>query len=101
MLQSESTKVDLNNPAASVGAIALDRLTFREFCTQQTQSESAVSLADSISASLLGVDSDEVSALYMLHYFKSGYGLENLVSDQKDGGQYLRNRQGKKQIVWN
>jgi hypothetical protein len=31
--------------------------------------------------------------LYMFHYIKRGTGLSNMVSDGKDGGQYLRNPQ--------
>lgn len=93
-LRNESEIVDLENPLRSHGAAEIDRFTFREFCVQRTKKEQAIRIADLISTALLGVESDEVSALYMLHYFKSGCGIDNLLSDQKDGGQYLRNRQG-------
>jgi monoamine oxidase len=42
----------------------------------------------------LGVQGDEVSALYLLQYIKAGTGIDNLMSDQKHGGQYLRARPG-------
>lgn len=44
---------------------------------------------------ILGVEADELSALYLVDYIKSGTGLANLAADTADGGQYLRNRQGK------
>lgn len=94
LLRTEASKVNLSNPCDSDGACDIDSLTFREFCVQRTKNEEASEIADMICAALLGVESDEVSALYMLHYFKCGTGIDNLLSDGKDGGQYLRNRQG-------
>lgn len=94
LLRTEASKVDLSNPSNSAGAEEIDKLTFQEFCTRRTQNPKASQFADTVCAALLGVESNEVSALYMLHYFKSGTGIDNLLSDQKDGGQYLRNRQG-------
>lgn len=43
---------------------------------------------------MLGVDPCEVSALYFLEYCAAGGGLMTMRSDRKDGGQYLRIRQG-------
>ncbi|KAL5358951.1 amine oxidase [Aspergillus floccosus] len=97
--QTECSSIDLDNPTASAAARELDQLTFRELCVQKAHSTDAIAMADMLSASLLGVESDEVSALYMLHYFKSGAGIENIISDTKDGGQYLRNRQGNQTIA--
>jgi monoamine oxidase len=94
ILRDESSGVDLNDPLKSHNAAEIDQLTLKEFCVQRTKNEQAIRIADLISTALLGVESDEVSALYMLHYFKSGFGIDNLLSDGKDGGQYLRNRQG-------
>jgi monoamine oxidase len=94
ILRDESTGVDLDNPLKSHNAAEIDQLDFKEFCVQRTKNDQAIRIADLISTALLGVESDEVSALYMLHYFKSGFGIDNLPSDGKDGGQYLRNRQG-------
>lgn len=86
--------MDLDNPTSSPGAEDIDKLTFSEFCTKRTQSDAANIIADLICTALLGVQSQEVSALYMLHYIKCGCGIDNLLSDQKDGGQYIRNRRG-------
>lgn len=43
---------------------------------------------------MLGVEPSDLSALYFLNYCKSGGGLLQMRSDRKDGGQYLRIRQG-------
>jgi hypothetical protein len=91
--------IDLDNPTNSARAREIDQLTFREFCIQNSGSEEAVDIANLLSTCLLGVESEEVSALYMLLYFKSGAGIDNIISDQKDGGQYLRNRQGKTYLM--
>lgn len=94
LLRTEAYKVDLDHPRNSADAEKIDLLTFRDFCVQRTKTSDASEIADTICAALLGVESNEVSALFMLHYFKSGTGIDNLLSDQKNGGQYLRNRQG-------
>lgn len=93
--------IDLDNPTKSARATEIDQLTFREFCIQESRSEDALDIANLLSTCLVGVESDEVSALFMLLYFKSGAGIDNIISDQKDGGQYLRNRQGKALFVNN
>jgi monoamine oxidase len=100
ILREESSTVDLENPLKSHNAAEIDRLTFKEFCVRRTHNEQTIGIANLISSALLGVESDEVSALYMLHYFKSGCGIDNLLSDRKDGGQYLRNRQGKRGLTF-
>lgn len=43
---------------------------------------------------MLGLEPSDLSALYFLNYCKSGGGLLQMRSDRKDGGQYLRIRQG-------
>ncbi|KAH8811156.1 putative amine oxidase [Xylogone sp. PMI_703] len=47
---------------------------------------------------LLGVEPEEISALYFLDYIKSGLGLESLMSDGPSGAQYMRIRQGQQKI---
>ncbi|KAJ5281276.1 flavin-containing amine oxidase [Penicillium angulare] len=101
LLRKESALVDLDNPASSPDAENIDKLTFGEFCTERTQTDAVITIADEICTALLGVQSQEVSALYMLHYIKGGCGIDNLLSDQKDGGQYLRNRKGNQTISKN
>lgn len=68
-------------------------MTLAEFAKRY--SPEAEALATLLARDLLGVESDEMSMLYFVDYVKSGTGLMNLISDFKDGGQYLRNRQGK------
>ncbi|KAJ5939513.1 flavin-containing amine oxidase [Penicillium verhagenii] len=94
VFREESSLVDLDNPGRSPGAKNIDAQTFKEFCIERSGSEDAAGIADFLTTALLGVQSEELSALYMLHYIKSGCGIDNLISDQKDGGQYIRNRQG-------
>lgn len=94
VFRDECSLISLDNPTASSRAREIDQLTFREFSIKSGKSSEAASIADVLSVSLLGVESDEVSALYMLLYFKSGAGIDNIISDEKNGGQYLRCRQG-------
>ncbi|RAK99987.1 flavin monoamine oxidase family protein [Aspergillus ibericus CBS 121593] len=98
ILREESASIDLHDPASSPAAKKVDNLTFKDFCVRRAESEHAVLIADAISAALLGVDSHEVSALYALYYFKSGCGIDNLLSDEENGAQYLRTRQGTQTI---
>lgn len=90
----------MSDPSNSPGAEEIDQLTFREFCVTRAETEDVAGFADLICSALLGVESTEVSALYMLHYFKCGTGIDNLLSDKKNGGQYLRNRDGECKL-WN
>lgn len=80
VLRTECSMIDSDNPTNSARAREIDQLTFREFCIQSAGSKDAVHIANLLSACLLGVESEEVSA-----------GIENIISDQKDGRQYLRN----------
>ncbi|KAF1812577.1 amine oxidase [Eremomyces bilateralis CBS 781.70] len=82
------------SPHLCPDALKLDSMTFEEFARAESKSEVGVNVANRMSAALLGVDAEEVSALFMVDYIQSGTGLENMSSDLKDGGQYLRNRQG-------
>ncbi|KAJ5684686.1 amine oxidase [Penicillium maclennaniae] len=101
VFRTESSLVDLSDPSNSPGAEEIDQLTFREFCVTRAETEDVAGFADLICSALLGVESSEVSALYMLHYFKCGTGIDNLLSDKKNGGQYLRNRDGNQTISQN
>ena len=94
VFRDECSLISLDNLIASSRAREIDQVTFREFSIKNGKTSEAVSIADVLSVSLLGVESDEVSALYMLLYFKSGAGIDNIISDEKNGGQYLRCRQG-------
>ncbi|KAF2098756.1 putative amine oxidase [Rhizodiscina lignyota] len=82
----------LEKPHLSPNAASLDSVTFSKFAAD-AGGDVAAQAASSLSAALLGVEADEVSVLFMLNYIQSGTGLENMSSDLKHGGQYLRNRQ--------
>jgi monoamine oxidase len=85
---------DPSNKSKLANAELLDNVTLEEYCTKHIPGRGAW-FADKLTEGLLGVNSDEVSALYMIDYWRSGTGLLNMMSDQKDGGQYIRNRKGK------
>jgi monoamine oxidase len=87
-------KIDPENPSGHPEAEMLDSLTFGQLSSKYLGPELGPAVADSATSPLLGVGPDEVSALFMVDYFRSGTGVENMASDGKDGGQYLRNRQG-------
>ncbi|KAI1017405.1 hypothetical protein LB505_004909 [Fusarium chuoi] len=87
-------EIDPENPSAHPEADMLDSMTFNELSVKFLGPELGPAVADSATSPLLGVGPDEVSALFMVDYIRSGTGLDNMASDKKDGGQYLRNRQG-------
>ncbi|KAL4911372.1 hypothetical protein BDW74DRAFT_164885 [Aspergillus multicolor] len=97
-VRAVSAEVNLDDPAASPGAKLLSTQAFLDFCLEVSQLETAVGFANQVSSSLVGVEGKEVSALSMLHYIKSGHGIDVLMSDHKHGGQYLRARQGMQAI---
>lgn len=81
-------------PHLSPEADRLDSMTFAEFAYEACKAEAGVAAANTLAASFLGVEAEETSALFMIDYIQSGTGLKNMGSDLKNGGQYLRNRQG-------
>ncbi|KAG0647947.1 putative flavin-containing monoamine oxidase B [Hyphodiscus hymeniophilus] len=74
--------------------VEIDRLTLAEFSEKRSGHPIASYMANSLAQGFLGVDSDEISALHFIKYCNSGTGLDNMISDKKDGGQYLRNHSG-------
>jgi monoamine oxidase len=87
-------EIDPENPSAHPEAEMLDSMTFNQLSVKYLGPELGPAVADAATSPLLGVGPDEVSALFMVDYIRSGTGLDNMASDKKDGGQYLRNRQG-------
>ncbi|KAH7115452.1 hypothetical protein B0J13DRAFT_600026 [Dactylonectria estremocensis] len=85
---------DLEHPHGGSDAKKLDSLTALEFVEVEFGSDLAKLLVTTLTRALLGVDANEVSALFLVDYIKSATGLENIMSDVEHGGQYLRNRQG-------
>lgn len=86
---------DLEDPSSGPDAEALDKVTLEEFCASHSDSEAAIWTIKTLTQGLLGVEPKEISTLFFINYCKSGTGIENLASDYKDGGQYIRVRQGK------
>ncbi|KAK3332800.1 putative amine oxidase [Cercophora scortea] len=75
-------------------AKALDSVTFKALVQANCPGEAAMDAADLLTGALFGVGASEISSLYVIEHVKSCTGLENLLSDMEDGGQYLRVREG-------
>ncbi|KAK3693237.1 putative amine oxidase [Podospora appendiculata] len=75
-------------------AKALDSVTFKALVQANCPGEAATDAADLLTGALFGVGAGEISSLYVIEHVKSCTGLENLLSDMQDGGQFLRVRQG-------
>ncbi|KAI2467498.1 amine oxidase [Annulohypoxylon bovei var. microspora] len=82
------------SPHLGPDAAMLDCVTFEEYAEKHAPGGVGAAFSRTISESYLGVGPREVSALFMVDYIRSGTGFENMNSDKKHGGQYLRNRQG-------
>ncbi|KAJ5605759.1 flavin-containing amine oxidase [Penicillium lagena] len=95
VLRAESAIVDLNNPSNSPGAKEIDQTTFEDFCISRTKSDEAADIADLICSALLGVESDEVSALFMLHYIKCGARLLLILGANGLGNQTISRKMAK------
>jgi monoamine oxidase len=93
---------DLENFLLGSDAASLDALTLKELISGDVgASRVAHKYANDLAQGLVGAEAHEMSALFFLDYIKSGTGLLNMVSDQKHGGQYLRNRAGNSQYANN
>ncbi|KAJ6445382.1 Amidase [Purpureocillium lavendulum] len=78
----------------------LDNMSFEDWVRSVTgPSESALASASIWTRAMLGMEPREVSALFFLNYCKSGGGLLQMRSDQKNGGQYLRLAKGTQKIA--
>lgn len=82
--------IDIRNPWVA----KYDDVTLEEFMKQQGAGEKALRTVSVWTRAMLGCESSELSALYFLDYCKSGGGLLQMRSDQKNGGQHLRLRTG-------
>lgn len=80
--------IDIHDPVRTHGH--LDKMTFEDWVKSQGGGETALASATVWTRAMLGLDPSEMSALFFLHYCKSGGGLSRMRSDRKDGGQYLR-----------
>ncbi|KAK8147856.1 hypothetical protein G3M48_000919 [Beauveria asiatica] len=91
-MQRHIDRSDLENPHLGQDAVKLDSMTALEFVQREFPAKIATTFTYTLVRALLGVDPEEVSALYLVDFIKSGTGLVNLSSDTKHGAQYLRNR---------
>ncbi|KAK6365148.1 hypothetical protein LTS17_011626 [Exophiala oligosperma] len=71
-----------------------DSLTFEQFAKECGALPKTVEYANLWVRAMLGIDGSEISALYFLHYCKSGGGFVQMRSDGKHGGQHLRSKTG-------
>ncbi|KAM5341222.1 hypothetical protein ACJ41O_015331 [Fusarium nematophilum] len=85
---------NLEHPQDGPDAKKLDSLTALDFVDAEFGSDLAKTLANTLTRALVGVDANELSALFLVDYIKSATGLTNIMSNVEHGGQYLRNRQG-------
>lgn len=89
-VEVDSQKVDCARPQDHV----LDSTTFLAYLKILNANEQAIATASIWTRAMLGQEPEDVSALYFLSYCKSGGSLLQMRSDRRDGGQYLRLRQG-------
>jgi monoamine oxidase len=94
VLESYIEQSNLENPHLGPHAKDLDSITLQEFAEKHFETAHAKLIVAQLGPAWLGVEPAEMSALYLIDYCKSGTGVKNMSSDLKNGGQYLRNRQG-------
>lgn len=87
-------RTNLENPHLGPDAAKLDSMTALDLVKNEFQSPLLVNITHTLTRALLGVEPNEVSALYLVDYIKSGTGVVNILSDKEHGAQYLRNKQG-------
>lgn len=98
-LDELAANVNLEDPMAGPNAKELDNVSLHEYSLQTFQYEPIATLLNTVSQSLVGIDSKNISALSFLHSCKSGTGFQALISDTKHGAQCLRLRQGKDAFI--
>lgn len=94
-----TANVNLEDPITGPGAKELDSVSLHEYCVQTFQSDPITALLNTVSQSLIGIESKDISALSFLHSCKCGTGFPAVISDTKHGAQYLRLQQGMKSPV--
>lgn len=91
--------VDAEKPHEHADAAELDNTTLAQFCKDKSGNDLVAFLLNSSVRYLLGVETDEISALWFFAYCKAGTGLMNLMSARKGGGQHLRLHEGTQTIA--
>ncbi|KAI8654173.1 Amine oxidase [Fusarium sp. Ph1] len=93
---------NLENPHLGPDAAELDSLTIAQFAEKKFGGTLVARLFfTELAKGLVGAKPEEISALHLVDYIKSGGGLAIMMSDDKHGSQYLRNRQGQQQFAKN
>ncbi|KJK75564.1 hypothetical protein H634G_08928 [Metarhizium anisopliae BRIP 53293] len=87
-------KSNTSDPSLTPNAETLDSVSLHDFVADKFKNEDANTLVNELVKALVGLESSYPSALYFLDTVKRAAGLANMISDGKNGGQYLRNRQG-------
>ncbi|RMD40398.1 hypothetical protein DV735_g4716, partial [Chaetothyriales sp. CBS 134920] len=77
----------------------LDAMNFEAYLRTKNASPTSIATATVWTRAMLGVEPADISALFFLHYCKSGGGLLQMRSDRRGGGQHLRIRQGTQSIA--
>lgn len=95
MAEADCQSLDILRPRNT----GLDSLTFEAYLKARGVDETALLTATIWTRAMLGQEPNDISALYFLNYCKSGGGLLQMRSDRKDGGQYLRIRQGTQTVA--
>ncbi|KEF53878.1 uncharacterized protein A1O9_10280 [Exophiala aquamarina CBS 119918] len=85
---------NLEDPRASPQAKRLDSMSFAHYCEKELNLPAVLDVANQITRGLLGVEAHEISMLFITDYITSATGLANIVSERKDGGQYMRCKTG-------
>ncbi|RDL30013.1 Amine oxidase [Venustampulla echinocandica] len=88
--------IDIRDPVRTGGD--LDKITLEEWATSQGGGKTALASVAIWTRVMLGLEPRDVSALFFLDYCKSGGGLVQTRSDQKNGGQYRRLVKGTQSI---
>lgn len=92
LVEERCQTIDIERPW--VAGKHYDSMTFEEFAKQSGCLPKTLEYANLWVRAMLGIDGSEISALYFLHYCKSGGGFKQMRSDDKGGGQYLRSKTG-------
>jgi monoamine oxidase len=88
--------VDLEDPLSSVKTLEVDydKMSMADFVRFHKGGDTALCTVSIWTRAMLGLEPEEVSALFFLAYSKSGGGIMQMRSDRKDGGQFLRIAKG-------
>ena len=97
LVEETCQKLDITDPIGSPKSLGkdMDAMTLEQWIRSEGGGQYSLDTATVWTRAMLGLEPSEVSALYFLDYCKSGGGLMQMRSDRKDGGQYLRIRQGR------